>query len=149
MSVSISLSCETFEFLLKKISKSLLTGMNLVIDDLEVSRGKFSKLLLHNLCSVCNLTTPSGMLGVFKSIISLVHFLQRIHFRSLAGIGIKMPGHMWWTGSLEAEEAVVIAPYAIFPPIPRLLALPLTSTFCFAILLFPGNNRKKEIGGDQ
>lgn len=54
-----------------------------------------------------------------------------------------MPGCTWWTGNLEKEELVLTASYTVFEQMPRLSALPLTSTFCLKIP-FPGNNGETE-----
>lgn len=58
-----------------------------------------------------------------------------------------MPGCTWSRENPEEEEVVVLTvSYTIFRPIPRLSAMPLTSTF-FLEILFPGNKGETEIGG--
>lgn len=80
------------------------------------SWGQFSKLLLSNLCSVCNFNPSSTILGLLKSIISPVQFLQRTNFLFLAGVGIK-PDCTWRRGNLE-EEVVLTALHTTFQLIP-------------------------------
>lgn len=129
---------------MRRNSKFLLKGINLVIDVLWARWGKFSKFYLI----ICLQSEILAMFVILKSIISPVQFLQKINFWSLAGVGIKMPGCTWWRGNLETEELVLTASYTIFE---QMLGFqPYLSPLSFALKFnFLGTMEKQRNWGDH